>query len=93
MFRKENGLEESKANLCPDKQYGLSFDSVQALLYRCQDSYCIELIKFTLVKSRVRAGRDPTEPKSWLEGDKTDVEFVNETVGTLLSVDCFAPED
>jgi hypothetical protein len=84
--------DESKAFPCPDLRCGLSFDSVDALRYHCQDTLCINLLKFSprgSTISRAIAKEDP-ESESLLKGsdDKTQVAqvgFVNETVEGISS--------
>jgi hypothetical protein len=71
----------------------LSFDSVQDLRYHCHDSQGIDLFKFTLLKSRPRGKKRSAEASSRPESKKRRIDFVNETVETLSSLDRLIPED
>jgi len=91
--------DESKAIPCPDPRCGLSFDSIDALRHHCQDTLCINLLKFSprgSAISRAIAKEDP-KSESLLKGsdDKTQVDFVNETVERVssLCVERFVPKD
>jgi hypothetical protein len=71
----------------------LSFDSVHDLRYHCHNSQGIDLIKFTLLKSRARGKKRSVEANSGPKSKKSRICFVNETTETLSSRDCIIPED
>jgi hypothetical protein len=93
------GFDESKAVPCPDPRCGLSFDSVDALQYHCQDTQSLNLVKFIPRGSDTSRSivEEDYESENLPKGldDKPQVDFVNETVETISSVcvEHFVPKD
>src|SRR5439155_19208955 len=75
-------LDKDKAVPCPDPRCGLSFDSVDALQYHCQDSHSLNLAKFIPCRSDTSRAmvKDDYRSESLLKGldDKPQVDFANE---------------